>query len=166
MNRTLFLALSLTFAMTAQPVLAEEPAATPASEPAAAPSGEMATPGGEPAATPKSEAAPQKGTIAKIAVTTGIKDHEPVDEVENVGADTSTIYLFTDLRGMKGEHITHRWMYNGQVVADVGFDVKGNRWRVWSSKTLQPMFAGKWTVKVLDSAGNELASKEFEYSAK
>jgi hypothetical protein len=166
MNRTFFLALSLTLAMSALPVSAEESTTTPANEPTAAPSGEMTTPSSEPAETPKSEAAPQKGSVARIVLTTAIQNREPVDDLSSVGADTTTIYLFTDLRGMQGEHITHRWMYNGQVVSDVGFDVKGNRWRVWSSKTLQPMFAGKWTVKVLDGAGNELASKEFEYGAK
>jgi len=161
MNRTTFLTLAFTLACTALPAVAEEPAAAPASAPAAEQTDST------PSVTPASESAPAtQGTVQRAIITTAIKDHEPVDDVSSVGSETLKVYLFTDLRGMKGEHITHRWMYNGQVVSDVGFDVKGDRWRVWSSKTLQPIFAGKWTVKVLDAAGNELTSKEFDYTAK
>ena len=43
------------------------------------------------------------------------------------------------------------------------FEVKGARWRVWTSKTLLPSWTGTWTVKVLDTDRTELTSKSFEY---
>jgi len=154
MKRAFILAISLGLTSAAQ-VMAEEPStATPP-----APAGVTA-----PAATTSAPA--QQGTVVRAIITTGINQREPVDEVTEVGSDASTVYLFTELRGMQGEHITHRWEYNGQVVSEVGFDVKAQRWRVWSNKSLQPVFAGKWTVKVVNSAGDVLATREFQYGSK
>ncbi len=153
MNRALLLTLSLAFAPTAS-LMAEEvaPSAVPA---------ETTAP-----AAPAEAAPAQKGRVARAVITTGISEREPVDEVTELAAETPTAYLFTELRDMQGERITHRWEYNGQVVSEVGFDVKAQRWRVWSSKTLQPVFAGKWTVHVVNSAGEVITSREFNYGTK
>ena len=47
-------------------------------------------------------------------------------------------------------------MYFGDVMAEVSFNVGGDRWRVWSSKTLVPEWRGDWNVIVVDEAGNVL----------
>ena len=52
--------------------------------------------------------------------------------------------------------MTHRWIYFGDVMAEVSFYVGGDRWRVWSSKNLLPEWRGDWNVVVLDDAGNVL----------
>jgi hypothetical protein len=43
------------------------------------------------------------------------------------------------------------------------FEVKGPRWRIWTSKTLIPSWIGTWTVNVLDDDHTVLSSKSFEY---
>jgi hypothetical protein len=43
------------------------------------------------------------------------------------------------------------------------FEVKAERWRVWTSKTLIPAWTGIWTVNVLGNDRTLLASKSFEY---
>jgi hypothetical protein len=43
------------------------------------------------------------------------------------------------------------------------FEVGGDRWRVWTSKTLLPDWTGTWTVKVLNEDGSVLERKTFEY---
>lgn len=143
MKRAILLAASLGLTIAALPLVAEE----------------------APAAAAASDAAPatQQGSVARAILTTAISEREPVDQVESVGADATSITLFTELRGMQGERVTHRWEYNGQVVSEVGFDVKSNRWRVWSNKSLQPVFAGKWTVSVVNSAGEVLVTRDFQY---
>nr|WP_245394604.1 DUF2914 domain-containing protein [Isorropodon fossajaponicum symbiont] len=30
--------------------------------------------------------------------------------------------------------MTHRWSYKDKVKAEIGFNIKGKRWRVWSIK--------------------------------
>lgn len=109
------------------------------------------------------EPAMMQGSVARAVFTTAVKDREPVDEVTTVAGTDSQIYFYTELHGMQGQHVVHRWEYNGQVMAEVGFDVRAPRWRVWSSKNMQPAWAGKWTASVVDGSGNVVESREFTY---
>ena len=59
----------------------------------------------------------------------------------------------------------HRWSREGEVLAEVEFKVGGSRWRVWSSKSLIPEWAGEWQVAVVDGEGNVLSEKRFEFAA-
>ena len=104
------------------------------------------------------------GSVAKAVITTGVKDRKPVDHVDVVSNNIDRVYFFTDLRDMTGQHVIHRWMYNGKVMAQVGFDVRGPRWRVWSSKHMLPSWLGTWTVQVVNVAGNVVSSRSFTYA--
>ena len=79
--------------------------------------------------------------------------------------DTSLgkIYFFTNIRNLKGEYITHRWIYDNNVMANVRFEIRGPRWRVWSSKNLWHSWIGEWTVQVLLNDGTMLYEKTFNY---
>ena len=98
------------------------------------------------------------GTVARSAFTSSIDDREPVDTLQQMNAMEQKVYFFTELRDMEGQTATHRWELNGDVMAEVAFEVKGSRWRVWSSKNLQPEWVGEWKVSVLNSA-NEVISE-------
>lgn len=107
----------------------------------------------------------QLGRVARDIFTTAIVDREPVDDLSSISNDTQRIFYFSDLRGLAGQIITHRWEYNDQVMAEVTFKVgKGVRWRVYSSKNLLPEWTGQWTVVVSDENGNPLKTSVFEYS--
>ncbi|ACL71694.1 hypothetical protein Tgr7_0597 [Thioalkalivibrio sulfidiphilus HL-EbGr7] len=101
--------------------------------------------------------------VARAQFTTGVVDREPVDAVSSVSADTETVYFFTELRDLQGQHVVHRWEYAGEPVAVVGFDVGGPRWRVWSSKQMAPEQTGTWRVYVVTQDGNVLASEELSF---
>jgi hypothetical protein len=64
---------------------------------------------------------------------------------------------------LKGDKITHRWSYKGKVKAEIDFDIKGNRWRVWSSKNLWHRWTGQWKVEVINQHNQILLTKTFEY---
>ena len=64
---------------------------------------------------------------------------------------------------MEGHAITHRWQQGGETRAEVTFNVAGNRWRVWSSKTLVPEWIGEWQVSVVDEGGNVISQESFAY---
>lgn len=98
------------------------------------------------------------GTVARSVFTTAIADREPVDTLQTIEAQEQTIYFFTELLDMQEQTATHRWEYNGEVMAEVIFEVKGPRWRVWSSKNLQPEWLGEWKVSVINGA-NEVISE-------
>jgi hypothetical protein len=71
------------------------------------------------------------------------------------------VVLYTELRHLAGQTVSHRWERRGQTMAVIPFKVKGDRWRVHSSKTLTPALKGSWQVVVTDSQGAILAGRSF-----
>jgi hypothetical protein len=106
----------------------------------------------------------KRGTVARNIFTTEIVDREPVDNLSSVPNTVNRIFFFSDLRGLEGQIVTHRWEYNDKVMAEIKFKVGGPRWRVYSSKNLLPEWTGQWTVVVLDESGWPLKASIFEYT--
>ena len=120
------------------------------------------------AASPEAGAAPETGPMGHLeraTFTTQMQDREPTDTISTVPNDRSRVYYFTEVMGMMGETITHRWAYHGQVMAEVSFDVRGPRWRVYSSKNLEPTWLGDWTVTVVDATGRVLSADTLKVTA-
>jgi len=108
----------------------------------------------------------KRGSVARAIFTTAIADREPVDNLDTVSNSTQRVYFFSDLRGLAGQIVTHRWEYNDKVMAEVTFKVgDGARWRVYSSKNLLPEWTGQWSVIVSDESGWPLKISLFEYTA-
>ena len=148
------------FALSTTPLWAaeatsQETAATPAET--AAPATDTA-----PEATPQ-ESIPQ-GRVARATFTSAVENREPADSLSSLSSDQNKIYYFTELRDMAGQTVTHRWEHNGKVMAEVPFQIGGNRWRVYSSKRLEPSWTGEWKVSVVDSNGSTLSVNTFEYT--
>lgn len=110
---------------------------------------------------PASAQAAQSSNVTRSAFTLNVVDREPVDDVNVVSEDS--VYYFTELSGLEGAVVRHRWLYQGEVMADVEFMVGGPRWRVWSKKSLIPRWAGRWTVTVVDGSGTALQSETIDY---
>lgn len=105
------------------------------------------------------------GQVARAAFTSGVVEREPIDNLLSADTTTDRIYFFTELLDLEGETVTHRWQYQGNVMAEVSFNVRGPRWRVYSSKSLVPEWAGNWYVDVVDGAGNVLYTGELIYAS-
>jgi len=104
------------------------------------------------------------GEVSRALFTIGIDDREPVIMVDSIDSSSySSISFFTELNDLSGHNITHQWIHNDKVMFEKTFEVKGARWRVWTSKTLVPSWIGTWTVNVLDDERTVLTSKSFEY---
>ena len=103
-------------------------------------------------------------SVARATFTNGVADREPLDSITEATNDSPTIYFFSELRNLSGETITHRWEHDGQVMAEIPFHVGGSRWRVWSSKNLEPSWVGEWKVSVTRSDGTVIESKRFHYA--
>lgn len=104
------------------------------------------------------------GEVSRAVFTTGIDNREPELTVDSFDSNTDTsISFFTELHGLAGHNITHQWTHDDKVMFEKTFEVKGERWRVWTSKTLIPDWTGSWTVNVLDDDRSVLTSKSFEY---
>lgn len=103
------------------------------------------------------------GEVARAAFTTLVAGREPQDDIESLSNEHNRIIFFTDLRGLSGQSVTHVWERDGAVMARVPFAVSGDRWRVYSTKNLEPSWTGEWTVKVVDANGKVLHSQSFSY---
>ncbi len=105
------------------------------------------------------------GSVSRSAFTMAVVNREPIDKITKLSNDKQHVYYFSDLKGLTGQTVTHRWLYNGQTMAELKFDVGAPRWRVWSNKTLLPDWIGEWTVVVIDELGQEVFRDSFEYVA-
>jgi hypothetical protein len=129
--------------LASAPLLAAEPAAAPATAPAAA----TATPAAPAATTP---APVEMGSVTRAQFTSAVENLEPVDNITSLANDKTKIYFFTELRDLAGKTVTQRWEHNGKVMYEQSFEVGGPRWRVYTSKTLDPSWTGEWKVSVMD----------------
>lgn len=104
------------------------------------------------------------GEVSRAIFTIGVDNREPVIMVDSIDSGSySSISFFTELSDLQGHNVTHQWTFQDQVMFEKTFEVRGDRWRVWTSKTLIPSWTGSWTVNVLDENRTVLASKSFDY---
>lgn len=101
--------------------------------------------------------------VALARFTTAVEGREPIDAVTFLSNRAREVLFYTDLRGLEGETVAHRWEFAGEVMAEVPFEVGGERWRVWSSKALRPEWTGDWTASVIGPHGEVLAIETFTY---
>ncbi|HED33309.1 MAG TPA: DUF2914 domain-containing protein [Gammaproteobacteria bacterium] len=101
--------------------------------------------------------------ISRSVFTSNVVDREPVSDLKKIPTENTRVFFFTEFQGLKGRTITHRWEYNGEVLAEISFKIAANRWRTWSSKNMLASWIGNWQVSVLDEGGNILEQASFEY---
>ncbi|BAS67273.1 DUF2914 domain-containing protein [Bathymodiolus septemdierum thioautotrophic gill symbiont] len=101
--------------------------------------------------------------ISQAVFAKSVEERAPIDIITEIDNSVKKVYFFTNIRHLKGDRITHRWLYKSKVKAEISFDIKGNRWRVWSSKNLWHRWTGEWTVEVVNQNAEILLTKTFEY---
>ena len=102
-----------------------------------------------PAPVPPPPVMPQ---VSRATFTSAIAGREPTDQLTRIPAGRQVFY-FTELTGLQGHVISHRWERDGHFQLGLQFPVTGNPWRVNSSKSLSPNQAGTWTVTVQNDDG-------------
>ena len=100
--------------------------------------------------------------VSRALVTTGVKQREPVDNV--CIPERNKITFFTEINNYANHRVTHRWKYNNKTIFELSFNVRGPRWRVWTSKNIPVKWVGPWVIEVVDEDGNILTQKLFYYS--
>ena len=106
----------------------------------------------------------EEAEVARAIITSGVVDREPVDDLEHLNISDERAYFFTELRGMAGQRVTHRWIYADEVTAEVDLNVGGPRWRAWSSKSIMGHQRGEWLVEVVNAEGAVIHQKRFQYA--
>jgi hypothetical protein len=101
-----------------------------------------------------------QNAVSRAVITTGIVDHEPTDSISQVPSTTSKVFFFTQIKGMEGKTITHRWMKDGNRVADIRISIASDNFRCHSSRVVSGK-TGYWTAQVLDNDGKKLKEVAF-----
>ncbi len=155
MAKTRWLNVVLVLAFVGLPVLAE--AESPSAEQPGASGQQTVT------ATGRATTPAPLGRVARASFTSEIVAREPQDTITSLSNESTRIIFFTEIHAAQGQTVFHVWERAGIEMARVAFDVGGSRWRVYSTKNLEPSWLGQWTVRVEDAAGRELHSDGFSY---
>lgn len=97
-------------------------------------------------------------SLHRSRLSNQVENREPSREKKEYKLNERA-FFFTEIRevGDKAKRISHKWysvdkLGNENLEATVSLEVKGNRWRTWSSKKLN--HKGQWIVRVEDHLGN------------
>lgn len=111
-------------------------------------------------------ALPTSDKVSRATFATAISRLEPVESIDGIlpaERGLSRLYFFTELRGLNGQRIRHRWLINGQRIADIPVNVSSDRFRASSNMRLSKNRLGTWEVQVVDRQGNVLHASRLEY---
>jgi general secretion pathway protein A len=105
-----------------------------------------------------------KAPLARAQLTSQIRSREPVDNLHSpisaAELPNRRLYFFTEVVGFSGRAVVHRWTYKGRPVQALPFSIGGDRWRVYSAKSIGDN-TGPWQVIVADDQGNILKTTDF-----
>lgn len=103
-------------------------------------------------------------SVTRALLSRDIKAREPVDIIgERIAraSFTKKLYFFTEVNGLKGKVVRHKWYFQDQLQADVELSIFAERYRTYSSKNIAALQLGEWRVELI-ADGKTLASKQFK----
>ena len=125
--------------------------------------GQDTTAAGQRAAPAGQAAAP---TVDGAILSTGVRDHVPVDTLSAVPADVGRLFLWTRITGAEDStSVLHVWHRGEEEVARVELPVRSPDWRTYSTKRILPSWTGPWRVEIRDAAGRVLQTVNFAVRA-
>ena len=100
--------------------------------------------------------------VNRIVICERIVDHEPV-AADSVFTGVEKLVCFTEI-GDAGEPtaIRHVWFHNGVEKSRIRLNVRGKRWRTYSTKIIPAAWTGDWRVDVLDENDKKIAGISFK----
>lgn len=139
------------------PVLMSEPASETALSESSA----------EPKPSPEDAASVQllSDHVFRAQLSTGLKEKEPTDQIPNALMMNSDglirIYLFTQIKGMKGQLLFHDWYLKDKRVARIRIRPSVDLMRASSAKFIDRHMLGDWRIEVVTEEGELLAKGAF-----
>jgi hypothetical protein len=105
------------------------------------------------------------GQVENATFTSDVVDGAPTDYTDEFSNQTSKVYYYTDLLGLKGQTAVHRWKHEGKVIQEVKIAVDKERMPAWSMNEMQPELTGAWSVEVVDGGGKVIHMDSFSYES-
>lgn len=104
------------------------------------------------------------GSMSITTFTSGANNGEPIDYRQEFFNDTPVVFFYSELLGLKGQTVRHRWSLEGKAMQEVAIEVTQPRQAAWSKSVMQPDWTGNWTVEVVDKADKILGRSNFAYN--
>lgn len=102
-------------------------------------------------------------SVAGAVLTTGVRNHMPVDTLSTVLAEVGRAFLWTRITGAGDTTtVTHVWYRGEEEAARVDLPVNGRDWRTYSTKRILSSWTGPWRVEVRDATGRVLRTVSFD----
>ena len=117
-----------------------------------------------PAGAQQSKGAADSGAVTNSTFTSAIADGAPVDYRQQFETNTTAVYYYSEVVGLQGQSVTHRWKLEGKLIKEIALPVKSPRQGVWSVHKMQPDRTGNWMVEVVNQRGEVLKRDNFAYN--
>ena len=103
------------------------------------------------------------GPVARMVITTGLDAQAyPVSNLSTVDSTIGRVLFYTEIAGVPGIPVAHRWIYQGVLVATIVLPVNASYVRVWSWLNIDGSHVGNWEAQVVDINGYVLGSRQFQ----
>ena len=102
--------------------------------------------------------------VKRFLLPGSVSNKEPLGELNDISfnADGSAVvWTYSEVVDKRGSRLNYVWLHEGSQVAAVKVDIRGNRWRSYSSKVINQSMSGSWRVELHDGEGRLLASADF-----
>lgn len=87
--------------------------------------------------------------------TDKVVNREPNKFLYEVPKEQLSVFFYSSILNQKGKTLTHNWYINGEKKYSKSFDIKSNRWRVWTSKKIWDKESKVYT-EITDEEGKVL----------
>ena len=103
--------------------------------------------------------------ISRAQLAQGVNKLEPYGNIElPLLVDTIKAYsvtYFTEVNNMQGDIVFHEWLQEGNSVYKRKINIRGNRWRISTSKLFPYNSTGQWQVRIITQQGDVLNKVDF-----
>jgi len=107
--------------------------------------------------------------ISRAQLAQGVSDKEPYGQVKLplivTGEKAAGVFYFTEVMNMKGSKVLHEWLHQGKLIYKRTFIIRGDRWRISTSKLFGVNYTGSWQVRAVTKQGEVLHSLKFSVEA-
>ena len=66
------------------------------------------------------------GLVGNSTFTSGVSNGEPIDYRQDFFNDTPAVFFYSELLGLKGQTVPHRWSLEGKPMQEVAIKVRGS----------------------------------------
>lgn len=102
--------------------------------------------------------------VSRAVITTGVTSgaQPQTSNLTVVDYRIGTVTFYTEIVGLRGQTITHRWYYKDKEVSSVTLNLASAQSINWSRSSIAPSQLGRWEARVVDQNGRVLASRSFD----